>query len=316
MAQDGVARRDDARPASPGGADEPDDADPPFRRAGMHLFAGRIFFKGVSDLTEYATEPTAVSLDAGQDTRAEWAAARARCHPYGSRAERGRAAGTLRAIGTAQALTLRCRADGALVHMQAARRRARAEGRDEYEAGDGCGSRRCSRNFRPAQFLRGQASMADGLEYGARFLIEWPTELGAREVTVLPARTAVETATMARAAAHSLACPLLSPCVQTRGAAGASGDDREAGGDSSAAGGAVSRRVESVEPSVGRQSYNAGVAVQQEFLSGEEGLPASAMAPGGLAGVEDAHAMAWRMRANNTLRVGGGCPAHGRKVLR
>lgn len=207
MAQDGVARRDDARPASLSGLDEPDDADPPFRRAGLHLFAGRTFFKGVSDLAEYATELTVVSLDAGQDTRAEWAAARARHHPYGSRARRGRAEGTLRAIGTAQALTLRCQVDGALVHMQAARRRARAEGRDKYEAGDGCCSRRCSRNFRPAQFLRGQVSMADGLEHGARFLIEWPIGLGAREVSVLPARTAVEAATTARAAAPTLTCP-------------------------------------------------------------------------------------------------------------
>jgi hypothetical protein len=222
MAHDGVARCDDARPALPGGLDEPDDADPPFRRAGLHSFAGRIFFKGVSDLTEYAVVPTVVSLDAGQDSRAEWAAARARHHPYGSRARRGRAVGTLRAIGTAQALTLRCQADGALVHMQSARRQARAEGRDEYEAGDGCGSRRCSRNFRPAQFLRGQASMADGLEHGARFLIEWPTGLGARKVTVLPARAAVETATMASTMAPLLAClpPLLSfsrVCVQLRG---------------------------------------------------------------------------------------------------
>ena len=219
MAQDGVARRDDARPASLSGLDEPDDADPPFRRAGLHLFAGRTFFTGVSDLAEYATELTVVSLDAGQDTRAEWAAARARHHPYGSRARRGRAEGTLRAIGTAQALTLRCQVDGALVHMQAARRRARAEGRDKYEAGDGCCSRRCSRNFRPAQFLRGQVSMADGLEHGARFLIEWPIGLGAREVSVLPARTAVEAATTARAAAPTLTCPFpsLSPlaCAPT-----------------------------------------------------------------------------------------------------
>ena len=178
----------------------------PYRRAGLHIFAGRIFFKGAADLSEYATEPVVVSLDAGMDTREEWEASRARHHSYGSRARRGRAKGTLRSIGTAQALTLRCRADGALVHMQSARRRAKAEGRDEYEAGDGCSSRCCSRNFRPAQFLRGQASMADGLEDGARFLIDWPIGLGAREVTVLPACTAIEAATTARTMAPLLAC--------------------------------------------------------------------------------------------------------------
>ena len=222
MALDKATTNAGAMPASPDEINDDYDAIEPYRRAGLHIFAGRIFFKGAADLSEYATEPVVVSLDAGVDSHEEWAASRARHHPYDSRARRGRAKGTLRSIGTAQALTLRCRADGALVHMQSARRRARAEGRDEYEAGDGCSSRRCSRNYRPAQFLRGQASMADGLEDGERLLIEWPIGLGAREVTVLPARTAVEAATAARTMAPLLAClppslPFSRVRVQLRG---------------------------------------------------------------------------------------------------
>ena len=134
----------------------------------------------MSDLAEYATELTVVSLDAGQDTRAEWAAARARHHPYGSRARRGRAEGTLRAIGTAQALTLRCQVDGALVHMQAARRRARAEGRDKYEAGDGCSGPLCTdRSYcNLKRFKETQVKMANDLLKGERQLIAWPSAPG------------------------------------------------------------------------------------------------------------------------------------------
>ena len=222
MALDKATTNAGAMPASPGEMDDDCDAIEPYRRAGLHVFAGRTFFKGAADLSEYATEPVVVSLDAGMDTREEWEASRARHHSYGSRARRGRAKGTLRSIGTAQALTLRCRADGALVHVQSARRRARAEGREEYMPGDGCSSRHCSRNFRPGQFLHGQMSMADGLEDGERFLIEWPIGLGAREVTVLPARTAVEAATVARTMAPLLAClppplPFSRVRVQLRG---------------------------------------------------------------------------------------------------
>lgn len=164
-----------------------------------------MFFRGVSDLTEYAVEPTVVSLRAGADAHTEWAEARARHHPYGSRARRGHAAGTLRAIGTAQALTLRCKRDGALVHAQSARRQARAAGRDKYEPGDGCGSRLCSSNFRPAQFIRGQEAMAAGLACGERLLIAWPVGLSATEVVLQPAREACAVAEEARAAAPHLA---------------------------------------------------------------------------------------------------------------
>ena len=167
-----------------------------------------MFFRGVSDLTEYAVEPTVVSLRAGADAHKEWAQARARHHPYGSRARRGRAAGTLRAIGTAQALTLSCQRDSALVHAQAARRQARAAGRSEYEPGDGCSSRLCSRNFRPAQFLRGQEAMAAGLECGERLLISWPATLSATKVVLQPARAACTVAEEARAAAPCLAARL------------------------------------------------------------------------------------------------------------
>ena len=159
-----------------------------YRRAGLHPFAGRIYFKGDTDLLINSAEPIRVSLDAGLDTHIEWADARARHHPWGSRDERGRAPGTLRALGTAQALTLQCATQGcaALVHLQAARRRANAVGRVKYEAGDGCGSRLCSLNHRPGQFLRNQLAMALALESGERLLIAWPRALSAREVEVQP----------------------------------------------------------------------------------------------------------------------------------
>ena len=49
------------------------------RRAGLHSFAGRIYFKGETDLVIIkASETIVVSLDAGQDSHAEWADARAR----------------------------------------------------------------------------------------------------------------------------------------------------------------------------------------------------------------------------------------------
>ena len=182
------------------GSNANDAGDGNFRRAGLHSFAGRIYFKGGTDRQIDASEPIVVCLDAGLDTHVEWAEARARHQPWGSRDKRGRAAGTLRALGTAQALTLQCATAGctALVHFQAARRQANAADRVEYETGDGCGSRLCSRNHRPGQFLRNQLAMALALESGERLLITWPGELGAREVKLQPTLSALEAAAAAR----------------------------------------------------------------------------------------------------------------------
>jgi hypothetical protein len=158
-----------------------------------------------------------VSMDAGMHTRNAWAAARARHHPNG-RAQRGEAEGTARALAAAQSLTLVCaRVDcNALVHLPAARRQAIKEGRDEFEPGDGCGSKTCSRgNFRPGQFKRNQYRMAAALELPSgpkrRHLVKWPESLAAREVLVQTARAAVSVATATRAAMAPLASSLSSP---------------------------------------------------------------------------------------------------------
>ena len=170
------------------------------RRAGLHSFAGRFFFKGEVDLQMDSEEAVVVSLDAGLDTHLEWAEARARHHSWGSRAKRGLAKGTLRALGTAQALTVVCSAEGcsSLVHVQAARRQANAAGRDVYLPGDGCGSRRCSLNHRPGQFHHNQRTMAAALEGGRRLLIAWPDGLAAREVKLQTVQAARDAAALAR----------------------------------------------------------------------------------------------------------------------
>ena len=66
------------------------------------------------------------------------------------------------------------------------------------EAGDGCGSRLCSLNHRPGQFLRNQLAMALALESGERLLIAWPRALSAREVEVQPTQSTLDAATTAR----------------------------------------------------------------------------------------------------------------------
>ena len=78
--------------AAAGAALAEDDKQQPdgIRRSGLHLFAGRIHFKGEdNDLLINSAEPLVVSLDSGHDTFEEWAAARARPPAHG-RAKRGR----------------------------------------------------------------------------------------------------------------------------------------------------------------------------------------------------------------------------------
>ena len=57
--------------------------------------------------------------------------------------------------------TPRCQA---LVDLLAARRQARAGGRVRFEQGDGCASRRCSADHRPAKSRRRQLAMAAALQ--------------------------------------------------------------------------------------------------------------------------------------------------------
>lgn len=160
----------------------------------MHPSTWRIHEIGVPDKLMDAEvherdSPILISLDADAATRACWTASRAQHVAWHERARRGHAEGTLRALGAAHKLTLVCQRKGcgALVHMQAARRRARAAGRLTFAHGDGCGSRRCSKNFRPGQYVRNQLLMAMALEASTRHLAEWPLRLGARELWIQPA---------------------------------------------------------------------------------------------------------------------------------
>jgi hypothetical protein len=131
-------------------------------------------------------EGVSISLDASLQTRREWAAARGQHQSWCLRARRGHAHGTQHALSTCRGFTLVCVRCGSLVHWMAARCRARKAGRDAFEPGDGCSSRCCSLNHRPAQYTSSQLAMAAALEAGTRLLIAWPLGRAAREVQLLP----------------------------------------------------------------------------------------------------------------------------------
>jgi len=116
-------------------------------------------------------EGVSISLDASLQTRREWAAARGQHQSWCLRARRGHAHGTQHALSTCRGFTLVCVRCGSLVHWMAARCRARRAGRDAFEPGDGCSSRCCSLNHRPAQYASSQLAMAAALEAGTRLLI-------------------------------------------------------------------------------------------------------------------------------------------------
>ena len=132
---------------------------------------------------------------AGKAALERWAAARRRHHPYGSRARPGYADGTVEALAKAQGHTLMCmrQSCGALVHLQAARRHARAAGRSFFSPGDGCATKQCSRGrVRPGRVARRQFQMAAAVLDGSRVLVLWPQTAEAR--------------TNLWAAPHALAC--------------------------------------------------------------------------------------------------------------
>jgi len=131
-------------------------------------------------------EGVSISLDASLQTRREWAAARGQHQSWCLRARRGHAHGTQHALSTCRGFTLVCVRCGSLVHWMAARCRARRAERDAFEPGDGCSSRCCSLNHRPAQYTSSQLAMAAALEAGTRLLIAWPPGRATREVQLLP----------------------------------------------------------------------------------------------------------------------------------
>ena len=120
---------------------------------------------------------------AGADALERWASVRRRHNPYGSRARPGHADGTALALAKAQGQTLICmqRHCGSFVHLQAARRHARAAGRMTFSAGDGCASKQCSRaHVQSGRLARRQAQMAAALLDGSRVLVLWPQTTEAR----------------------------------------------------------------------------------------------------------------------------------------
>ena len=141
-----------------------------------------------------------LSLVANAKTQAEWDAVRRAHQPWGSRDKRGRADGTLRTLDMCRSFTLTCVRCGSLVHWMAARCRANKAGRIGFVPGDGCSSRGCSVNHRPAQFTSSQRSMAAGLETGARLLIDWPEGRGALQVQVQASEAAIDAAARTRIA--------------------------------------------------------------------------------------------------------------------
>ena len=109
--------------------------------------------------------------------------------------------GQLDALRLAGALTFVCPTQGcgSLIHLQAARRAARAAGRAHYEDGDGCGSPSCSRDFRRGKFVGRQLARAAELLRCNRILIARPELLC--EGSVLALRTSTQRAA-AISAAH------------------------------------------------------------------------------------------------------------------
>lgn len=116
----------------------------------------------------------------GIEAFTRWAEARARHHPWGSRARPGFAPGTVEALRAAQSQLVLCTC-GALVHLQSARAQARKAGRCFIVRGDGCGSSLCSSSHvQPSRFARRQLERATGLLDGTRTLVLPPPTVMAR----------------------------------------------------------------------------------------------------------------------------------------
>lgn len=140
---------------------------------------------------------------AGSEAHARWTAARARCPPV-DRAKRGEAQGTTEALQQALGRTAMCARCMGLVHFEAARRQAKAEGRVSFEAGDGCTNASCTSRSQPARYKANQTKMAEALlgHVGKpRDLILWPATAEPRtSVWIVPHTLAQEAALAALAA--------------------------------------------------------------------------------------------------------------------
>ena len=152
---------------------------------------------------EWAVQPRLRRLPrAGPESREAWAARRRRFKHSSELVGRGNAPGSHVALRRESCATVVCCRAGcaALVHLHSARRRARAEGRTSFAAGDGCAGQRCSLNWRRSQFEAAQRRMAAALVAAERFLAPWPACCEDGDLRYFPT-TAAEAAAEAALAA-------------------------------------------------------------------------------------------------------------------
>ena len=149
-------------------------------------------------------------LERDRDTPARAERERGRYHPHGTRAGVGLAAGSAAARLEIHRFTMVCSQAGcaALVDLRSAKAAATRAGRLDFEAGDGCASRACSRShhWRSGRFTTEQAKMARLLREGQRRLIAWPRDGDDKRRWFRPA-AAAEAA--AAAALTTLSAPTL-----------------------------------------------------------------------------------------------------------
>ena len=139
---------------------------------------------------------------AGPENREAWAARRRRFKHSSELVGRGNAPGSQVALRRESCATVVCCRAGcaALVHLHSARRRAQAEGRTSFAAGDGCAGPRCSLNWRRSQFAAAQRRMAAALVAAERFLAPWPTCCDDGDLRYFPTAAAEAAAEAALAA--------------------------------------------------------------------------------------------------------------------
>ena len=95
----------------------------------------------------------------------------------------------------ARAQTFVCPGCDGLVDLLAATRRARADRRGRFRSGDGCGSRKCSKNHKAGQYNHGQAGQAHALRMGERLLVGRPEGPGPSRVLLLSTSDMISVAT-------------------------------------------------------------------------------------------------------------------------
>ena len=91
----------------------------------------------------------------------------------------GNQPGSLAALRRPHKLRMICRTDGcsSLVTFMVANRSARAAGRWHFVAGDGCGSRTCSKHNHSVRHRARQLAMAGAVASDKLWLVEWPCDV-------------------------------------------------------------------------------------------------------------------------------------------